>query len=109
MLPRRVQNGSWIRTSPYFRVPCSGALCPYQEWENDMLHASGPAGIGQWYRRFDTGDMFLVTGMDERAGTIEVQTSDGDLDEFDADTWQALPLEPAPPPEDWTPEVWQEE
>ncbi len=62
----------------------------------------GSARIGQWYLRRDKGEMFLVTGTDERAGTVEVQTFDGDLDEIDADTWSTLPLERAPPPEDWT-------
>jgi len=62
----------------------------------------GPARIGQWYLRRDKGEMFLVTGTDERAGTVEVQTFDGDIDEIDVDTWRTLPLEAAAAPEDWT-------
>lgn len=58
--------------------------------------------IGQWYRHLDKGESFLVTGYDEPTGTAEIQFFDGDLDEIDADSWSALPLVPAEPPEDWT-------
>jgi hypothetical protein len=60
------------------------------------------ARIGQWYRHLDKGDIFLVTGYDEKSRTIETQTVDGDLDEIDGDAWSTLPLELAEPPEDWT-------
>lgn len=62
----------------------------------------GPARIGQWYMHLDKGEIFQVTGYDEHSRTIEIQTFDGDLDEIDAETWQALPLAFAEPPEDWT-------
>lgn len=62
----------------------------------------GKAQIGQWYLRWDTGEAFQVTGIDEHSKTIEVQAFDGDLDEIDEDTWRVLPLGFAEPPEDWT-------
>jgi len=62
----------------------------------------GDARIGQWYLRWDKGEIFQVTGYDEPSATIEIQTFDGDLDELDAETWDALPLGLAEPPEDWT-------
>jgi hypothetical protein len=34
--------------------------------------------------------------------TVEIQTSDGDLDELDEEVWQSLPLALAEPPQDWT-------
>ena len=62
----------------------------------------GRARIGQWYLRWDKGELFQVTGRDDRARTIETQTFDGDLDEVDEAVWTTLPLGLAEPPEDWT-------
>lgn len=62
----------------------------------------GRARIGQWYARRDKGEIFRVVGFDEDSRTIEIQAFDGDLDEIDQDTWSALPLAFAAPPEDWT-------
>ncbi len=62
----------------------------------------GRARIGQWYLRWDKGELFQVTGRDDRARTIETQTFDGDLDEVDEAAWSTLPLSMAEPPEDWT-------
>lgn len=67
-----------------------------------MNETVGEACIGQWYRRADNGEEFVVTARDEEAGTIEVQSFDGDLDEIDESTWGILPLKLAPAPEDWT-------
>ncbi len=67
-----------------------------------MNEPVGEARIGQWYRHTDKGEEFVVTARDEQAGTIEVQSFDGDLDEIDESTWGILPLELAPAPEDWT-------
>jgi len=57
--------------------------------------------VGQWYLRRDTGETFLVTDYDDESGTVEIQTSDGDLDELDEEVWQSLPLTLAEPPQDW--------
>jgi hypothetical protein len=62
----------------------------------------GYARVGQWYVRRDKGEIFQVTGRDEKARTIEIQAFDGDLDEIDEETWRVLPLGLAEPPEDWT-------
>jgi hypothetical protein len=58
--------------------------------------------LDQWYLREDTGETFLVMDHDERSGTIEIQTSNGDLDELDEEMWRSLPLSFAEPPQDWT-------
>jgi hypothetical protein len=58
--------------------------------------------VGQWYLRRDSGEIFQVTGYDERSGTIEIQFFDGSLDEIDEDSWRALRLTAAEPPKDWT-------
>ncbi len=62
----------------------------------------GAGRVGQWYTRWDKGEIFQVTAYDEESRTAEIQTFDGDLDEIDAETWAALPLGFAEPPEDWT-------
>ena len=62
----------------------------------------GRARIGQWYTRWDKGEIFQVVGYDASSRTIETQTFDGDLDEVDLETWAGLPLAFAEPPEDWT-------
>lgn len=46
--------------------------------------------------------MFVVTGIDDRSGAIEIQNFDGDLDEIEANVWNALPLQLAEAPEDET-------
>ena len=67
-----------------------------------MNMSVGRPEIGQWYARADKGELFQVVGRDEPSRTIEIQSFGGDLDEIDAETWAALPLELSAPPEDWT-------
>ncbi len=67
-----------------------------------MNERVGPAEIGTWYARADKGEQFQVVGRDEFSRTIEIQLFDGDLDEIEEDTWNALQLERRDPPEDWT-------
>lgn len=67
-----------------------------------MNRGVGSARVGQWYLRWDKGEIFQVTACDARAGTVEIQTFDGDLDQIDDETWRSLPLGLAEPPEDWT-------
>lgn len=62
----------------------------------------GRPEIGQWYLHRDKGEMFLVTGYDDEARTIEIQNFDGDVDEIEASAWGTMPLERAAQPEDWT-------
>ena len=62
----------------------------------------GGAQVGQWYARWDKGEIFQVIGIDEESRTIEIQTFDGDLDEIEKDAWAGLPLALAAQPEDWT-------
>jgi hypothetical protein len=67
-----------------------------------VSNAVGRPEIGQWYERMNSGEIFLVTGIDENAKTIELQAYDGAIDEIDAEVWAASPLELAESPEDWT-------
>jgi hypothetical protein len=70
--------------------------------ELTMTTGVGRARIGQWYTRWDKGEIFQVVGYDPSSRTIETQTFDGDLDEVDLEAWGGLPLAFAEPPEDWT-------
>lgn len=56
----------------------------------------------QWYRHLDKGREFQVTAIDERAGTVEIQQFDGDLEEIELEDWYQLEIEPIETPEDWT-------
>lgn len=67
-----------------------------------MNRGVGSARIGQWYVRWDKGEILQVTDSDENARTIEIQTFDGDLYAIDYETWRSLPLGLAEPPADWT-------
>lgn len=60
-----------------------------------------PAQIGEWYLRTVSGERFRVVGVDDRSRTIEIQSSEGDLDELDAEDWSALRLTRFPNSEGW--------
>ena len=65
-----------------------------------MISAMSGPQIGQWYERKDQAEIFQVTGIDDCARTVEIQAVNGDIGEIDSDTWSALPLSYAVPPED---------
>jgi len=64
-----------------------------------MNIAIGAAQIEQWYRNLETGEVFFVTGFDQKSRTIEVQSIDGDVSEIDDETWSTLPLAMTEQPE----------
>ncbi len=57
--------------------------------------------IGTWYQRADKGQEFEVVAFDEEDGFVEVQDSDGNLEEIDIDTWYTLELENIETPADY--------
>ncbi len=59
------------------------------------------ATVGSWYHETSQHLVFEVVAIDEDAGTIELQHLDGEIDEFDAETWEELELAEIEPPEDW--------
>lgn len=66
---------------------------------NVSENTSGGVGyprVGQWYSRADKGEMFQVTGRDYRAGTVEIQSFDGDVDEIDVEAWATPTRRPNP-------------
>ena len=58
--------------------------------------------INRWYKHLDKGYQFQVVMVDETEATVEIQYFDGDVEELDLDTWNALEIEMIEPPEDWT-------
>ena len=58
--------------------------------------------IEQWYIDEGTGLSFTVVDFDSVAGIIEVQFSDGELDELHIEEWEELYLEEIEQPEEWT-------
>ena len=66
------------------------------------MNAVGQPQVGDWYRDTEKDETFQVVSVDTDAGTIEVQSFDGELDSIEAEDWKDLPLVTAAEPEDWT-------
>ena len=58
--------------------------------------------VGDWFKDAQ-GQSFEIVAVDEDEGSVEVQFYDGEIEEYDADSWRMLYLVPIAPPEDWTP------
>ncbi|MCX7055811.1 MAG: DUF6763 family protein [Pseudomonadota bacterium] len=58
--------------------------------------------VGQWYAHRDKGQMFQVVAVDEAQDAVEIQDSDGDVDELDLESWFAMTIELASAPENST-------
>jgi len=57
--------------------------------------------IGDWYQDAVEDVLFEVVAVDDKSATIEVQYEDGEVGEFDYDTWFQMIVLPAEAPEDW--------
>lgn len=57
--------------------------------------------VGNWYQDTDAGCIFEVVAYDEEDETIEVQHLDGEVEEYEIDSWKELRLSGIAPPEDW--------
>ena len=66
-----------------------------------MARSTDPL-IGQWYHYPEKSQKFMVTAIEEDAGTVEIQYFDGTIDEFELDEWSSLQAETIAEPEDWT-------
>lgn len=62
----------------------------------------GRPRVGQWYLRWDNGELFKVLGWDRRTHSLAIQSFNGDLDEIDEVAWKSLPLGFVERPEEWT-------
>jgi hypothetical protein len=56
---------------------------------------------GEWYRD-NIGRIMQVVAYDEDSDAIEVQLFEGEVTEFDLDSWNQLEMELIAPPEDWS-------
>lgn len=52
---------------------------------------------GNWYLNRDDGQSFLVVGIDDEEDSVEIQLTNGDLDEIARSRWYELNLDPAEP------------
>lgn len=57
---------------------------------------------GERLRHLDKGQRFRVAAVDEIGKTVEVQHFDGDLEEFDLDTWYQLDIGSCEAPMNWS-------
>jgi hypothetical protein len=57
--------------------------------------------VGSWYQDAETGSIFEVVAFDEEDGNVEVQHLDGEVEEFDLDSWRQMRIGGIAPPEDW--------
>ena len=57
--------------------------------------------VGGWYKDLQTSALFEVVAWDPSNLCIETQYLDGEVTEYELDTWRQLLLERAEPPEDW--------
>lgn len=58
--------------------------------------------IGEWYKDVQLNLLFEVVAIDEADESIEIQYSEGDVEEIDLDSWFEMDLVMAEPPEDWS-------
>lgn len=58
--------------------------------------------VDNWYRYPDKGQAFRVVAADEKAGWVEIQYFDGNVEELDLDSWYRLELQPIEAPENWS-------
>lgn len=56
--------------------------------------------IGAWFKDTDTHQRFEIVAIDEKQSTIEVQYFDGDITEFDIESWGALNIHETEAPEE---------
>ncbi|PCI78835.1 MAG: hypothetical protein COB20_06085 [SAR86 cluster bacterium] len=57
--------------------------------------------VSVWYQELASGALFEVVAIDEPNSTIEYQLVDGELGEYDLNTWRQLTISEAEAPEDW--------
>lgn len=57
--------------------------------------------IDSWYQDVREDELFEVVAIDEQEDYIEVQYLNGEIGEFDFDTWKQMTILSAHPPEDW--------
>lgn len=59
------------------------------------------AQVGSWYQDLQSGAQFEVVALDDGEQTIEVQLLDGEICEYDFESWDEMRLQAIEEPEDW--------
>ncbi len=57
---------------------------------------------GQWYEDLEEESLFQVLSVDPDEELVQIQHEDGEIEEFDLDTWHELDLDKADEPEGWS-------
>jgi hypothetical protein len=57
---------------------------------------------GQWYEDLEDEVVFQVLSVDPDEELVQIQHEDGEIEEFDLDTWHELDLDKADEPEGWS-------
>jgi hypothetical protein len=57
--------------------------------------------VGNWYQDLINGRVFQVVAMDEDEAQVELQHSDGDIEELSLDEWHSMDVESTEAPDDW--------
>jgi hypothetical protein len=58
--------------------------------------------IGSWYKDVENNLLFKVVAIDDANDAIEVQYYDGDIGEYDRESWYASTFDFIEEPEDWS-------
>ncbi|WP_305910113.1 DUF6763 family protein [Methylomarinum sp. Ch1-1] len=58
--------------------------------------------IGRWYKDVENNLTFTVVAIEEDSDLIEVQYLDGDIGEYDNETWYNSTFDYIEEPEDWS-------
>ncbi len=58
--------------------------------------------IGSWYKDVENNLKFKVVAIEESDDAIEVQYLNGDIGEFDKDSWYTSTIDYIEDPEDWS-------
>lgn len=66
-----------------------------------MHSSSVTAHVDHWYVRWDSGELFRVSTVDDTSGSVQIEGFDGHTEVLDAHEWDALSLSPIDPPSGW--------
>ncbi len=58
--------------------------------------------IGSWYKDFENNLKFKVVALDEKDDSIDVQYLNGDIGEYDSESWFSSTFDYIEAPEDWS-------
>lgn len=59
------------------------------------------ARVGTWYEDLSSGAQFKVVAVDEAGETVEMQMLDGEICEYDIESWAQMNVQRIEEPEDW--------